>query len=150
MLYFVSLCHTAIFLQEKKNTDFSLSKRGMRLVAFCQMGMLDCCQSFYLTPTLICTSDFQLVEGGHEDRNDAVSPLRRSFLPFPAILSGPSTHPPLPASTPHLAVIELYVWCDGGVKCRVRQSDTGVSSSDPDVLIPWCLVTLAGSDSLAK
>lgn len=38
----------------------------------------------------------------------------------------------------------------GGFKCRGRQSDAGVSSSDPDVLIPRCLVTLTGSDSLAK
>lgn len=60
------------------------------------MDTLDCCQCFYLTPTLICAPDFQLVEGGHEDKNYAISLLKHWLLPFPAILSRSSTHPPSP------------------------------------------------------
>lgn len=107
------------------------------------MDTLDCCQCFYLTPTLICAPDFQLVEGGHEDKNYAISLLKHWLLPFPAILSRSSTHPPSPClySPPgchwgfHLRVVEASN-AEADNQTQVSPLVTRMYLS-PDAWWPW-------------
>lgn len=137
ILYSHILAHTHC-----RRTELSLYKWAAWWVKipffpFCQMGKLDCCQSLYLNPDSFVYFRLRTPSWWGKDREWChLTPqaLIRSC-------SGSCSHPPLPASIPHLAAIEVNI---GGLNTG---SQTGVSSCDPDVLIPW---SLTGSESLAK
>lgn len=74
-------------------------------------------------------------------QKDATSPLRPWLPPDPV---------PIPLSL-HLFPTWLPLRStSGGGGAEHTDNHTGGSSCDPDVLIPWSLVTLTGSETLAK